>query len=79
MASLAVVPVISIGKVLVATTTTVAVAGAGVYLAEHTKNKTKSNHDKHTKRRAGGSWDKKRKQPGWRKQKAGEKESCLIM
>lgn len=41
-------------------------AGDGIF--ENTKNKRKSTHDKHTKRRPGGNEKKKRK-PSWKKRK----------
>ena len=37
--------------------------------AEHTKNKRKSTHDKHTKKRAGGPEKKKVKSKGWKSRK----------
>ena len=43
-------------------------AKAGDGISEHTKNKRKSTHDKHTKRRPGGNEKKKRKS-SWKKRK----------
>ena len=42
---------------------TVAVGVGAYYLSEHTKNKRKSIHDKHTKPRAGRSTTKNRQKP----------------
>ena len=42
--------------------------GGGEYCAdkEHTKNRSPSNWNKHTKPRPGRESEKKRKQPGWK-------------
>lgn len=42
------------------------VTGRNILLAEHTKNKRKSNWDKHTARRSGRMNTKNRQHPGWR-------------
>lgn len=66
-----------IGEVLITATGVVIVAGAVVvagswtynavvrYFKEHTKNKSKRTHDKHTKPRPGRNNEKKKQNPNW--------------
>lgn len=70
-----------LGQVLITATGVVIVAGIVVvvgswaykqaikYYSEHTKNKRKSTHDKHTKPRPGRDSEKKKNKNGWQKRK----------
>ncbi len=67
-----------VGEVLITATGVVIVAGTIIavgswvynvvvnYFKEHTKNKSKKNHDKHTKPRPGRDSEKKKQKPEWK-------------